>query len=231
MGKKLYNRLEGLVPTMELCDCFPAWGKLNDGERARLASAARLRRVPGGTPLHGGGQDCLGFLVLCSGRLRVFILSEGGREITLFRLLEGDACLFSASCMLSGLRLDLSIEAETDAELWVVPSEDYRALMEGSAALANYTNALMASRFSDVMWLLDQILFQSFDARLAAFLLEEAAMEGSDTLHITHERIANHLGSAREVVTRMLKYFQSEGLVSLGRGSVRLLDREGLGTH
>ena len=90
--------------------------------------------------------------------------------------------------------------------------------------MANYTNKLMASRFADVMWLMEQTLFTSFDRRLAAFLLEESAIEGSDRLTITHERIANHLGSAREVVTRMLKYFQNEGAVKLSRGAVEITD-------
>ena len=100
--------------------------------------------------------------------------------------------------------------------------------MAESAPLANFTNALMAARFSDVMWLLEQLLWKSMDRRLAAFLLEEAAVEGTDTLRLTHERIAAHLGTAREVVTRLLRYFQSEGLVKLGRGSVELTDRRAL---
>ena len=100
--------------------------------------------------------------------------------------------------------------------------------MEKSTAVANYTNELMASRFSEVMWLIEQVMFKSFDKRLAAFLLEESNIENSDRLEITHERIANHLGSAREVVTRMLKYFQNEGAVKLSRGAVEITDRKKL---
>ncbi len=107
----------------------------------------------------------------------------------------------------------------------MIPVEVYKRLMQTSAVLANYTNELMAARFSEVMWRLDQILFQRFDRRLASFLLEESAIDGSDTLETTHEKIANHLGSAREVVTRMLKYFQGEQMVELSRGTIRLTDR------
>ncbi|MCD8084002.1 MAG: helix-turn-helix domain-containing protein, partial [Clostridiales bacterium] len=89
---------------------------------------------------------------------------------------------------------------------------------------ANYTNEIMASRFSDVMWLVDQIMWKSFDRRLAAFLLEESSLENTSTLKITHEMIGNHLGTAREVVTRMLRYFQSEGMVKLSRGTLELTD-------
>ena len=100
--------------------------------------------------------------------------------------------------------------------------------MEASAPLANYTNELMASRFSEVMWLMEQVMWKSLDRRLASFLLEEAAIEGTDTLRTTHEAIANHLGSQREVITRMLRYFQSEGMVELSRGRVALLAKDRL---
>ena len=86
----------------------------------------------------------------------------------------------------------------------------------------------MAARFSEVMWLMEQIMWKSFDKRLAAFLLEESALEETPVLKITHEAIANHLGTAREVVTRMLRYFQSEGMVKLARGTVEITDADKL---
>ena len=96
--------------------------------------------------------------------------------------------------------------------------------MEQSAPLANYTNELMVSRFSDVMWVMEQVMWKRQDQRVAAFLLEEAAIEGTDQLKITHENIANHLGTHREVVTRMLRYFQSEGMVKLTRGAIEIVN-------
>ena len=119
----------------------------------------------------------------------------------------------------------LTIQAERDTDLWVLPAEVYQELMAASAPLANYTNELMASRFSEVMWLLEQVLWRRLDRRLAAFLLEESAIEGGAVLKITHEAIANHLGTHREVITRMLRYFQTEGMVRLARGTVELLDQ------
>ena len=163
------------------------------------------------------------------GPTRIPILSEEGREITLYRLFEMDICLFSASCMLHSIQFDLTIEAEKDTSFWLIPAETYRQLMETSAPIANYTNEIMASRFSEVMWRMEQVMWKSLDQRLASFLLEEEALEGSGQLHLTHELIGNHLGSAREVVTRMLRYFQEEGMVRLSRGTVEILDREKLG--
>lgn len=213
---------------MELEAFFPGvWDKLTDAQRRALESAASPRRLEAGEQISGAGE-CVGLLAVRSGRLRAYMISDTGREITLYRLFERDICLFSASCVMRGLQFDVSIEAEQPSEVLVVSPEVYKRVMEESAPLANYTNELMASRFSEVMWLVEQILWKSFDRRLAAFLLEESALESSDELRITHERIAAHLGTAREVVTRMLRYFQSEGLVSLSRGTVRIADRQGL---
>ena len=213
---------------MSISSFFPVWDQLTPDQQRLLEQSAAPRAVPAGTLLHSGSADCVGLLLVGGGQLRAFILSDEGKEVTLYRLFEGDICLFSASCMLSSIQFDISIEAEKDSALWVVPAAVYQTLMEQSAPLANYTNQSISSRFSEVMWLMDQILFRRFDSRLAAFLLEESAIEGSDELSITHERIAHHMGSAREVVTRMLKYFQSEGMVSLSRGGVRLTGREKL---
>ena len=212
----------------ELAAYFPMWEQLTGEQRERLAAAAVLRQASRGTVLHGGSGECLGLLLVRSGQLRAYILSQGGREVSVYRLFEMDICLLSASCMIRSLQFELTIQAEKDAQFWVIPPEVYRELMEQSAPLANYTNQIMASRFSEVMWLLEQILWKSFDKRLASFLLEETAREGSSVLPMTHETIANHLGTAREVVTRMLRYFQGEGMVKLTRGSVEVTDTRGL---
>lgn len=213
---------------MDIAQYFPVWEQLSREERERISAAASYQHVEKGTVLHNGSADCTGLLLVCSGQLRAYILSEEGREITLYRLFEMDICLFSASCMLHSVQFDITIEAEKDTDFWLIPAEVYQKIMEISAPLANYTNEIMASRFSEVMWLMEQIMWKSFDQRLAAFLLEEESLEGSSRLKLTHEIIGNHLGSAREVVTRMLRYFQSDGMVHLSRGAVEILDREKL---
>lgn len=213
---------------MEFAEYFPVWQKLTPRQQERVARGLVYRTVPKGARLYDGSMDCLGLLVLRSGRLRVYILSEDGREITLYRLFVRDICLLSASCVMNSLQFDVTIEAEADTELWLIPAGLYKPLMEESAPLANYTNEVMAARFTDVMWLVEQIMWKSLDKRLAAFLAEECALEHTTRLHTTHETIGNHLGSPREVVTRMLRYFQSEGWVKLSRGTVEVLDEERL---
>ena len=209
---------------MEFQDYFSIWIKLTPDQQASLSSALISRTVAKETVLHNGDVDCTGLLLVKSGQLRAYILSDEGREITIYRLFDRDMCLFSASCMMRSIQFEVAIEAEKDTELWVIPSEVYQRLMEESAPVSNYTNEIMATRFSEVMWLMEQIMWKSMDKRVAAFLLEESAIEGTNLLKITHEAIANHLGTHREVVTRMLRYLQSEGAVKLTRGTVEITD-------
>ena len=170
----------------------------------------------------------MGLLLIRRGQLRAYITSDEGRELTIYRLFARDICLLSAPCMMNSLQFDIQITAEKDTEFWLIPPNIYKEIMERDAALANFTNQLMATRLTDVMWLVEQIMWKSLDKRLAQFLLEESLIEESQVLKITHESIANHMGTAREVVTRMLKYFQSEEMVQLTRGTITLLDTKKL---
>ena len=197
-------------------------------QKNRILNSLITRQIKKGTMIHNGSMDCTGLLLVKHGQLRAYILSDEGREITLYRLFDMDMCLFSASCVMRSIQFDVTIEAEKDTDLWIIPAEIYKNIMEESAPVANYTNEIMASRFSDVMWLMENIMWKSLDKRLAAFLLEESTPEGDNTLKLTHEIIANHLGTAREVVTRMLRYFQREGVVKLARGTVEISDEEKL---
>ena len=209
---------------MDFAEYFPIWNKMTPSQQGLLTSAAERLQAKGGTVVHNGSLDCLGLLLIRSGQLRVYTLSSEGREITLYRLFEHDICLFSASCVMPNIQFEVIIEAEKDTDIWVLPSCLFKDLMEESAVVANYANQLISSRFSEVMWLMEQIMWKSFDKRLASFLLEESALEGTKALKITHEKIANHMGTAREVVTRMLRYFQGEGMVRLTRGTVEIVD-------
>lgn len=209
---------------MNFEDHFPVWEKLNTTQKNRLLGSLMTRQIKKGTIIQNGSMDCTGLLLVKSGQLRAYILSDEGREITMYRLFDMDICLFSASCMIRSIQFEITIEAEKNTELWIIPAKIYKSIMEESAPVANYTNELMAARFSEVMWLIEQIMWKSLDKRVAAFLLEEVSIEENHVLKITHETIAKHLGSHREVITRMLRYFQNEGMVKLSRGTVTILD-------
>ena len=213
---------------MALSEYFPIWDKLTPDQQERISSISEFRKFKSGTVLHDGSPECMGMLLVKSGQLRAYLLSDEGREVTICRFFEMDISLFSASCVMPNMQFEVFIEAEKDTELWVIPACLYQNLMDESLALSNYSHGLVMGHFSEVMWLMEQIMWKSFDKRLATFLLEETAVEGSNTLKLTHEKIANHLGTAREVVTRMLRYFQNEGLVKLTRGSVIVEDAKRL---
>ena len=211
-----------------IADAIPIWSSLTQDQQRKLLGTAREQRFLKGTIIHEGGLECTGLLVVRTGQLRAFITSADGREISLYRLLERDICLFSAACMIRSIRFNISIEAENATDLWIVPAEIYQEVMKESVQLANFTNELMAERMSDVMWLMEQILWESMDRRLAEYLLEQSSLQGSTQMTTTHEQLARDLGTAREVVTRMLKYFKSEGLIALSRGKIEILDERAL---
>lgn len=213
---------------MEFTNYFPVYKKLSSEHQQEIAKCIGTNTVKKGTIIHNGDADCTGLLLIKSGQLRAYILSDEGREITMYRLFEMDICLFSASCIMSSIQFEIIIEAEKDTSFFIIPADICKHIMDKSAPLANFTREIMSSRFSEVMWLIEQIMWKSMDKRVAAFLLGEINIEGTNELKITHEKIANHLGTHREVVTRMLRYLQSDGLIKLSRGTITVLDEDGL---
>ena len=213
---------------MEFAEYLPVWDKLTPEQQQRIAGVIEFRSVKKGTHIHDSSAECLGLVMVRSGQLRAYILSEDGREITISRLFAYDVSLLSASCVMPDMQFNVMIEAEKDTQFWSIPACLFRNLVDESLAVSNYSRNLLGSNFSELMWLMEQIMWKSFDKRLAAFLLEESALEDAPVLKITHEKIAAHMGTAREVVTRMLRYFQSEGMVRLARGTIELTDEKRL---
>ena len=209
---------------MEFAQYLPFWDKLTAEQQQRIAGVITFRNVAKGTHIHDSSAECLGLVAVKSGQLRAYILSEDGREITIGRLFAYDVSLLSASCVMPDMQFNVMIESEKDTQFWSIPACLFKNLLDESLAVANYSRNLLGSNFSELMWLMEQIMWKSFDKRLAAFLLEESRLEESNMLHITHEKIASHLGTAREVVTRMLRYFQGEGMVKLTRGAIEITD-------
>ena len=207
---------------------FPFWDHLSDWDQGSFIHSSQTVKFPRGANIHDGGE-CTGVILIKSGSLRLYLLSDEGKEITLYRLFPGDMCIFSASCVLDTLTFDVFIDAEEDSECVVVGGCAYEGVWQKSDEVKIFTYETALSRFSDIMWVMQQILFMSMDKRLAIFLLDEISKTGSDTVRLTHEQIAKYMGSAREVVTRMIKYFVSEGLVSASRSEgIKILDKKRL---
>ena len=203
---------------------FPFWDKLNEEQRRCLCNDTAQITYKKGHVVHDP-HECTGAIILKSGGLRTYFLSEDGKEVTLFRLYAGDICILSATCVLRAITFDVMVEADTDSECLLIGSRTLGKLVEECIYVKNYALEITASHFSETMWSFEQIMFMSIEKRLAIFLLDECARRHSDTLKLTHEQIAKYMGSAREVVTRMLRAFASEGILESGRGDIHILDK------
>lgn len=201
------------------------WPRLSREQEEILLSNTQYLHCSAGETIHSASHECAGVLVVHRGELRTYILSEDGRDITLYRLVPGEVCVLSASCILSSITFDVHIDTEKDSGIFLINPIAFANLISQNIYAENFALHRGMERFSDVMWAMEQILFMSFDKRLAVFLIDETAKTGTDSLSLTHEQIARYMGSAREVVSRMLKHFSEEGMVELSRGGVRILNR------
>lgn len=204
------------------------WEHLTSQQKEFLSANTRSITFQKGQDLHCSKCDCMGVLVILSGSIRVYITSEEGREVTLYRLGAGDVCILSASCVLQAITFDVSLSAESECNILQIQSHAFARLSSENIYVELFSYQLTTERFSEVMWAMQQILFTRFDKRLAAFLLDESLAADGDSIYMTHEQIAKYLGTAREVVSRMLKYFAEEGYVSLSRGDITIIDKKRL---
>ena len=207
---------------------LPFWASLTEQEKEILRKSAVIRRYEKGSFIHSSDRDCLGMLFILSGEIRTYILSDEGREITLFRLYPNDLCVLSASCVISQFSFDTQMTARQDTEVLIIPPNITALLKEQNISVRCFLYEQATERFSEVMWAMQQILFKGLDQRLAAFLVEECERTNSNTVRMTHEQIARNISSAREAVARMLKQFTQDGLVELKRGEIIIKDTDGL---
>ncbi len=208
-------------------EAFPFWNSITDEERKYICENSVALSYPKGTTIHDG-TECSGVFFVRSGSLRVYIMSEDGKTVTLYRLHAGDMCMLAASCVLQAVTFDVFVDAEENSECYIVSGPAFARVSENNPDIKIFALETAISRFSDVMWVMQQILFMSMDKRLAIFLWDEAARTGSDTITLTHEQIAKYIVSAREVVSRILKYFSSEGIVEVSRKGIKILDKKRL---
>lgn len=199
------------------------WDKLSVSELKLLESNISKVSYNKGVNIRSTESECVGVILIKSGGFRVYILSEDGREVTLYRLSASDICILSASCILNSITFDVHIDAEADTEAYLINIGAFSKLSSQNVYVENFAYRNTIEKFSDVMWAMEQILFMSFDKRLAIFLLDEITKTNTTELHITQEEIAKYIGSAREVVSRMLKVFQAQGILEQSRGSIHIL--------
>jgi len=207
---------------------FNFWKHLSDEEKDLVNRHTDTVHYEKGEHVHEGPFDCIGVLLVKKGQLRVYTLSEDGRDVTLYRLFPDDIGILSASCALQSVTFDVYIDAEEDTEVLLMDAAAFRKLAAQNIYARCFGYEMASLRLSEMLWKLQQILFLSADRRLAIFLIEESEAEQTDTIRLTHEQIARYMGTAREVVSRLVKYFHQEGWVETGRGCIRIKDREAL---
>lgn len=164
--------------TEELNEYFPVWQKLNPAQQHLLEHSVQKRRFMKGENVHGSGKSCLGFLIIKTGQMRAYILSEAGREVTLYHVYEREMCLFSASCKMQNIQFDIYVDAEKDTEVLQIPTTIFYSLMNESLPMARFTNDLMATHLTDVMWLIEQILLSGWIRGLRNFFWRKSVMRG-----------------------------------------------------
>ena len=208
----------------ELLNKLPYWNHLTEDERTQVRKEAYIRKYEPGELLYGSCVECVGMIHILRGEARAYVLSEEGREVTLFRVEEGDNCVLSASCVLTHISFASFMAATKPSDILIVPVALFGNLCEKNIHVRCFAYELAARRFSSVVFVMQQILFARMDQRLASFLLEEYRKTGNPEIRMTHETLALHINSARETVGRMLKRFAEEGMIESRRGSILLTD-------
>lgn len=204
------------------------WEKLEDTQKNLLLNSSAEKVFHKDDSIYSADEECLGVLLIKTGMLRVFILSEDGREVTLYRLYPGDTCVLSASCILNSINFEVHISAELETEAILINIAAFGKVANENVYVENFSLRNAMERFSEVMFAIEEILFSSIEKRLANYLLDQSDRVGGDQIKVTHDQIAKDIGSAREVVSRMLKVFQEAGLIEQGRGKIVIINEKGL---
>jgi len=203
---------------------YPALSSLPAGRLAALLSVQAIMHLPAGTQVFAENQPCQGFPLLIEGSIKVIKLAASGRELMLYRVLPGGSCIISSSCLLGHTDYNARGIAETPLALLALPVNAFAALMVDHAPFRDFVFHLFADRIGELMQLVEEVAFAKLDQRLAKLILAR----NETVLGVTHQQLADELGSVREIVSRLLKGFAEQGLVTLGREQLTVIDREGL---
>lgn len=218
-GIKMKEKIEELLKNMSF------WSRLQEEEQTILIQNAKILDYQAGDAVYSGGTQCLGMMLVLQGTLRTYLLSDEGKEITIYRLRQGDVCVLAASCILSAITFDVEMEAQTDASLLLIPAWILSKLQDENVHVENFIYKEAAKRFSDVVEALQQMMFLSLTQRVVSFLLDESAKQNTSSIIMTHEEIAKTIGSAREAVSRILKQLVKGGYISLNRGEIKIEEK------
>lgn len=206
--------------TNEFVSQFPLFRRHPELTEALLAQA-HCKEVPPRTHLYWEGDSCAGIAFLLAGEIRVYKCGESGREITLYEIGPGETCILNASCILGNNAYPANAVTTAASTLVLVPALDFKRLLDSDGAMRTFVFSLLSKRLTEVMELVHEVAFGRLDERLVDYLVEKS---GDGILAVTHQKIANDLGTSREVVSRLLKDLERQGRVRLARNEIRLVD-------
>jgi CRP/FNR family transcriptional regulator len=207
----------------EFTKIFPGFRDRKDGMLRDLIAVSRQQSVPAGSQIYHEGDACSGIAFVSAGTIRVYKIGQTGREITLYEIGPGETCILNASCILAGQTYPAHAAAVEDTELLLVPAAEFRRMVASHEMMREFVFSLLSRRLSGVMELVEEVAFGRMDERLGDYLIERSA---DGRLETTHQRIANDLGTSREVVSRLLKDLERAGKVRLSRNEIMVLTDE-----
>jgi CRP/FNR family transcriptional regulator, anaerobic regulatory protein len=212
-----------MLPIPHLLHHYPALQGLPDAALQALLDKALRLVLPAGSLIFDEHQPCQGFPLLLAGSVRVVKSAPSGRELQLYRVTAGESCILTSSCLLGHAPYPARGMVESEVEIWLLPAQEFHTLLASHAPFRDYIFTLFSERLTELMELVTAVAFQKLDQRLAALLSSK-----SSPLHTTHQAIADELGSAREIISRLLKGFADQGWVRLGREHIEITDMAGL---
>lgn len=198
---------------------YPMLNTLPGTSLAELMGSLGMLRIPAGTVVFDENQPCQGFPLLLSGSIRVIKAAANGRELQLYRVVSGDSCILTSSCLLGHVHYHARGIAELDSEMLVISPDMFEKLLSIHKPFRDYIFSLFSERLTDLMQLVSAVAFQKLDQRLAVLLANKPS-----PIHATHQALADELGSVREIVSRLLKNFAEQGWIKLGREQIEIID-------
>lgn len=207
-----------------LKETLPFFDDLTQKEKNEVISKSLITEYKKNEIVHSRSSACTGLLITLSGNFRVYISAPNGRQITLFKLYDRDVCMLSASCAFKNLNYDVNLEAQDDSKAIILDSSLIKKLSKSNFNVMKFLLDLTQDKLSQTMYVLEQATFFSLNERITDYLLEQSRYKNSSSLYITHENIANELGSSREVISRILKKFEKDGKVEISRGKIKIIN-------
>jgi CRP/FNR family transcriptional regulator len=215
-------------PISQIVKKIPFWGNLSLEEKALVSQRAMIKHFNKDQIVSSNSSACLGIILILSGGIRVSLISDEGREVSLYRAHANEFCVSTASCVIHQLTFETIVTAEEDTTVLVIPSSVCAKLMDSNIHVRSFVFEQETERYSQTIWAIQQMLFKRFDQRLANYLINSYESSDKPEVKKTQEEIARDVNSAREVVARMLKEFAAKGLVEIKRGAIELRNIEGL---